>query len=152
MPDNLTLEALTAFLAAHSTLTLATVGPDGQPAAASLFFAADEAARVYWLSAGSSRHSRHLAAEPRAAITVHAATWRWNEIAGAQMEGTVSVVTAGAAWDAAWALYLAKFPFAADFQAELARSNFYVLTPRWARLIDNNQGFGHKAELAFPVF
>jgi len=146
----LTVAALTAFLAEQSTLTLATVGQAGQPMAASLFFVADQAVRVYWLSAASSRHSRNLAAQPRAAITVHAATWRWNEIAGVQLEGTVSVIPAGAAWEAAWALYLAKFPFAADFQAELARSNFYVLAPRWARLIDNKQGFGNKAELEFP--
>lgn len=147
----LTLAALTGFLAAHSTLTLATLGPDGQPMAASLFYAADEAGVVYWVSAASTRHSRNLAEHPRAAVTVHAATWQWTEIAGVQLEGTVGVVPAGAPWQAAWALYAAKFPFAAGFEAELARSNFYALTPRWARLIDNAQGFGHKDELVFPA-
>ena len=53
----LTLAALTSFLAAHSTLTLATVAGDGGPGAASLFFAADEAARLYWVSTPSTRHS-----------------------------------------------------------------------------------------------
>ena len=54
-------------------------------------------------------------------------------------------------WQAAWERYAAKFPFAVDFQAELARSNLYALTPRWARLVDNAQGFGHKDELEFPA-
>ena len=147
----LTLAALTGFLAAHSTLSLATVAPDGQPMAVSLFFVADDAAQLFWLSAAGTRHSRNLAEHPRAAVTVHAATWRWTEIAGVQIEGTVSVVPPSAAWQAAWDRYAAKFPFAVDFQAELARSSLYVLAPRWARLIDNAQGFGHKEELEFPA-
>ncbi|MCC7358946.1 MAG: pyridoxamine 5'-phosphate oxidase family protein [Anaerolineales bacterium] len=145
----LTLAALTSFLAAHSTLTLATAGPDGGPSAASLFFAADEAARLYWVSAPSTHHSRNLAADPRAAVTISAATWQWAEIAGVQMEGAVRALPHGAEWQAAWALYEAKFPFAAQFAAELSRADFYVLTPRWARLIDNGRGFGHKDELTF---
>jgi uncharacterized protein YhbP (UPF0306 family) len=145
----LTLPALTAFLAAHSTLALATLAPDGQPMAASLFYVADEGGAVYWLSAGSARHSQNLAANPRAAISVHAATWQWREIAGVQLEGMVEVVPPGEAWQAAWGRYVAKFPFAIEFAAELARSNLYRLRPRWARLIDNAQGFGHKDDMTF---
>ena len=147
----LTVAALTDFLAAHSTLTLATLAADGGPSAASLFFAADEAARLYWVSAPSTRHSQNLAAHPRAAVTISAATWQWTEIAGVQLEGTVRALPPGADWQAAWALYGAKFPFASRFAAELARTYFYVLTPRWARLIDNSRGFGHKDELTFPA-
>jgi uncharacterized protein len=147
----LTPAGLCAFLAAHSTLSLATLGPDGQPMVASLFFVTDDWPRIYWLSAASSRHSRNLAERPRAAISVHAATWRWTEIVGVQLEGTVAVVPPGADWQAAWERYVAKFPFAVEFQAELARSSLYRLTPRWARLVDNAQGFGHKDELEFPA-
>jgi uncharacterized protein YhbP (UPF0306 family) len=142
-----TLAAVAKVLAAHSTLTLATVAAGGQPMAASLFFVSDAALNVYWVSSANSRHSRNLALNPRAALTVANTTWSWAEISGVQMEGTVAVVAAGAAWQAVWDLYRAKFAFAEDFQAIVERSQFYHFTPAWARLIDNGQGFGHKEEM-----
>lgn len=142
-----TTAAVAAFLNKHSTMTLATLGPDGHPLAASLFFASDQALRIYWVSGTQSRHSRALQRQPWAALTVHSETWSWAEIVGVQLEGHVVVLPAGSAWQAAWERYLTKFPFAQEFQAEVSRSNFYELTPRWVRLIDNAQGFGHKEEL-----
>jgi uncharacterized protein YhbP (UPF0306 family) len=144
--DRRTQAAIASFLAAHSTLTLATAGADGQPMAASLFFASDNDLRLFWTSSAGSRHSQNLARQPRAAASVHNETWSWTEIAGVQLEGTAAVVLPGPARDAAQALYLAKFPFAAQFQRELERSDFYVLTPGWVRWIDNAQGFGHREE------
>jgi uncharacterized protein len=143
-----TRTAIAKFLAAHSTLTLATVDAQGQPMAASLFFVSDAALNVYWVSGAHSRHSVNVAANPRAALAVHGSYWSWMEIAGVQMEGTVAVVPPGAAWQEVWQGYLAKFPFAAEFQAEMSRSNFYHFTPVWARLTDNGQGFGHKEEIS----
>ncbi|MEP7357525.1 MAG: pyridoxamine 5'-phosphate oxidase family protein [Anaerolineales bacterium] len=145
-PD--TRSRLAALLAEQSTLTLATLDPTSQPMAASLFFAADPQLNLIWTSSVNSRHSRNLAREPRAAVTVHAVTWSWRDIAGAQLEGEAHEVSPGADWQAALELYLGKFPFAKDFQAELARSSFYRFAPRWARLIDNGQGFGHKEEIS----
>lgn len=142
-----TAAAVGQFLAGQSTLTLATVNAAGEPLAASLFFVSDAALNVYWVSGAHSRHSVNLAANPRAAVTVHNITWTWTEIAGVQMEGQVAVVPAGAAWQDVWALYERKFPFVAAFQAEVSRSNFYHFSPAWARLIDNSRGFGHKEEI-----
>jgi hypothetical protein len=139
-----------AFLAAHSTLTLATVSADGQPMAASLFFAEDDDLNLYWVSSPKSRHSLNLSPNPRAAVTVHNATWTWTEIAGVQMEGGVRPLPLRAEAEKAWEVYRAKFAFADEFQAEVARSTFYRFTPRWARLIDNARGFGHKAEITLP--
>jgi uncharacterized protein len=147
MAEEGTRAAIAAFLAAHSTLTLATLGPLGQPMAASLFFAADPQLRLYWASGPNSRHSQNAARQPTVAVTVHNETRTWTEIAGVQMEGKVGVVAAGPDWRAAWNVYLAKFPFAHEFQAEISRSNFYVFTPFWVRLIDNRRGFGHKEEI-----
>ena len=135
------------FLAEHSRLTLATVDAGGRPMAASLFFAADEALNLFWTSGASNRHSRNLAHNPMAAATVHRETWTWSEIAGVQVEGEATPVPAGLGWQACWELYLAKFPFVVDFQAEISRSNFYRLAPRWVRLIDNSRSFGFKQEL-----
>lgn len=146
--DN-TTSAIAALIASQSTLTLATLDAQGQPLAASLFFVSDTALNVYWASGAHSRHSLNLARDSRAAITVHKTTWTWAEIAGVQMEGTVAIVPPGAAWQAIWDRYVLKFPFVEEFQAEVSRSNFYHFTPAWARLVDNNRGFGHKEEITF---
>jgi uncharacterized protein YhbP (UPF0306 family) len=138
---------IAAFLAAHSTLTLATVGPGGRPMAASLFFATGPDLRLYWVSGPSSRHSQNVTRQPAVAVTVHNETWSWTAIAGVQLEGQALVVPAGPDWQAARNLYLAKFPFVAEFQAELSRSDFYVFSPSWMRWIDNALGFGHKEEI-----
>jgi uncharacterized protein YhbP (UPF0306 family) len=148
MNDAETRAAIAGFLASHSTLTLATLSAAGDLMAASLFYVADDELRLYWVSGTSSRHSRNLAHHARVAVTIHGQTWTWIEIAGVQMEGEAVVLPAGPAWTEAWERYRAKFPFVDDFQAEVSRSNCYVLTPRWVRLIDNRRGFGHKVELA----
>jgi len=62
------------------------------------------------------------------------------------MQGQAAVVPAGEPWQAAWALYVTKFPFVGQMQLEVAKSNFYVFTAAWMRLIDNRLGFGHKEE------
>jgi uncharacterized protein YhbP (UPF0306 family) len=146
MPADTPRDVIRSFLAGQSTLSLATLGPDGHPQAASLFFVADDQLCLYWTSGPHSRHSLNLAHDARAAVTVHASVWSWTEIRGVQMEGQVERLPAGEAWQAAWQRYLAKFPFVREFQAEVSRSNFYRFTPEWVRLVDNSQGFGHKDE------
>jgi len=103
--------------------------------------------RLYWLSSGHSRHSQNLARQSAVAVTIHNQTWSWTEIAGVQMQGPAAVVPDGQAWQAAWNLYVAKFSFAAQMEAEVRKSDFYVLTADWIRLIDNRLGFGHKEEI-----
>ena len=117
--------------------------------AASLFFAADDKLRLYWVSGARSRHSRNLGALVKAAVTVHAAAWSWTEIRGVQLEGSALPLTRLEEREAAWKLYLDKFAFAREFEAEVSRSTFYRFTPRWARLIDNRVSFGHREEIQF---
>ena len=116
--------------------------------ATDLFFARDAGLNLYWVSSPESRHSLNLGRNPKAAVTIHNETWTWTAIAGVQMEGEVVMLRVGAEREAAWELYQARFPFVAEFEAEVARSALYKFTPRWARLIDNAQGFGHKLELS----
>jgi uncharacterized protein YhbP (UPF0306 family) len=137
------------LLARQSTLTLATLEPSGLPMAASLFFAADPGLNLYWTSSSKSRHSQNLSRDPHVAITVHTATWSWRAISGLQFEGEAAEIAPGTEWQSALDLYLSKFPFAKEFEAELSRSSFYRFTPRWGRLIDNSRGFGYKEEISF---
>ena len=148
---------LHAFLARHTTLTLATSGPEG-PQAAALFYAHDAALSLYFLSETSSRHARNLASDPRCAVTIHPDGHALRAIIGLQIDGRAQALSTPEEWAIAYETFRAKFPFMGEaWQGEgsaapilagpLARSRFYRITPHWIRLIDNALGFGHKDEL-----
>ena len=132
------------FLSGHNTMTLATVGEDGQPHAAALFYAFTSDLHIIFLSQPETLHARHIGSSANVAVTVHADNQDWQNITGLQMHGWAS-----RADDAARTVYLSRFPFIARTQA-LARAlksvQFYEIRPTWIRLIDNRLGFGHKQE------
>ncbi len=113
---------------------------------ADLFFSSDPALKAYFVSSPDSRHAQNLSRDPRAAVSIHGATWDWREITGLQMEGAVERLDQHIQRERAWTLYKAKFPFVEDFVDEIARSCWYRFTPRWIRMIDNRLGFGHREE------
>jgi uncharacterized protein YhbP (UPF0306 family) len=137
------------FLAEHTTLTLATVGEDGQPQAASLFFAEMDDLSLIFISDKQVRHSQNIARDSRVAATIYADGQQWQSIRGLQLEGVCTELS-GQAAKTAKAVYLTKYPFIsrnALLTAMLLRVTFYKITPTWLRLIDNSQGFGHKEDL-----
>ena len=139
---------LRAFLAEHTTLTLATIGPDGEPQAADLYYAETDDLTLYFVSVANSRHASNLARQPRVAATVHARATHWRDIRGVQLEGTCTHV-AGPERAAAWARYTAKFPFVladAALAGALQKVEMYRITPHWLRWIDNRVGLGHYQE------
>jgi uncharacterized protein YhbP (UPF0306 family) len=137
---------LVQFLTAQSTLTLATVGPDNRPAAADLYFAANDALDLFFLSEPGARHAQNIAGNPAIAATIHPAVWDWREIRGVQIEGTCRAITAPSERLAALALYGKKFSFLSTFAAALGRHTVFCITPTWMRWVDNNQKFGFKEE------
>ncbi|HEY64899.1 MAG TPA: pyridoxamine 5'-phosphate oxidase [Caldilineae bacterium] len=156
MPDTLR-DRIAEFLAAHTTMTLATVGPDGAPQAAAVFYAPDEAFNLYFLSEPDSRHIRSLSLTPRVAATIHADGQDWRRITGLQIEGVAGQVRDAKELAHAVQIYAARFDFVAGLLTgvgerpatligPLARCRFYVLRPCWIRLIDNRVRFGYKEE------
>ena len=143
------VEALPADLLALPAMTLATTGSAGEPHAAAVYFAADEALRLYFFSDPASQHSQDLAASPLAAVAIHPLVAGWQEIRGLQLRGRVRTVDPGSEWDQGWALYQAKFPFVVQLKEVLARTTLYVFEPDWARRVDNRQGFGFKEEKTY---
>ncbi len=139
------------FLAAHTTLTLATVAEDGRPQAASLFFAETDDLSLVFISEQKTRHSQNVKRDRRVAATIYADGQEWQSIQGLQLEGICSAL-AGEEVRSARSVYLAKHPFIAKnkFLAVMLKMvTFYQITPTWLCLIDNSQGFGHKEELRF---
>jgi hypothetical protein len=146
-----------AYLDAQHVLTIATVSADG-PAAAAVFYAADAALDLYFISDPQTRHCRNLEASPACAITIHASDAVWSSIQGLQIEATARRVSAAGRPDAE-RVYLARFPEiralltapasgpGSAVAARFAASEFYRITPAWIRFIDNTRGFGHREEL-----
>lgn len=139
---------LHAFLAAHKVLSLASVGPDGEPQAADVYYACPNDLVLYFVSAASSRHAGNIARDPRVAGTVHADSQGWRDIRGVQLEGTC-IRLRGRERAKGWVCYLNRFPFIlADpaLFAALKKVNIYRITPRWLRWIDNSIALGHHVE------
>lgn len=152
-------DRIDAFLAEHTTLSLATVGGDGVPAVAAVFYAHDDELSLFFLSEERTLHGRNLLAHPTAAATIQADGQDWRTIRGLQLCGRAEPVPAEGLVHAA-AVYGRKFAFAGSLLAgstgpaalagPLARARFWVLRPTWLRLIDNTVRFGHKEELIMP--
>jgi uncharacterized protein YhbP (UPF0306 family) len=144
------------FLDEISTLTLATCS-DNTPWASTVFFAADSKFNLYFVSDHRTQHGRYMAANEQVAVTINPDCDNWNDVAGLQIRGVVSVVD-GMERAKALALYFKKFPqidtlFARPkgeheetIAARLKAANFYKITPEMIRVIDNKQGFGHREE------
>ncbi len=141
----------------HNTLTLAT-GYEGAPWAATVFYASDADFNLYFVSDQRTRHVREMLANPRVALAINADVNNWDDVRGLQIEGEAARVD-GAERVKALALYLAKFasvkalfeaPRSADEQTiaqRLKNTDFWRVTPRFIRLIDNRRGFGFKVEV-----
>ncbi len=142
------LDYVRAFLAEHTTLTLATIGQSGAPQAADLYYVETESLTLYFVSVPGSRHAANVARDPRVAATIHADSTRWRDIRGVQLEGTCMRVT-GPERAGAWARYSAKYPFVladAALARALQKVDMYRISPDWLRWIDNSLGLGHNQE------
>jgi uncharacterized protein YhbP (UPF0306 family) len=155
--DKASVEKIHSLLKECNVMSLATC-EDNTPWAASVFFVADDAFNLYFISSQSSRHSQNGATNSRIAVTINKDHSDWFTISGLQIEGSVAVSPVQER-ERVLALYLNKFPSLSSLRDNpsneqeklivdrLMASDFYCLTPRNIRLIDNSMGFGFKAEL-----
>lgn len=148
-------ERIATFLSSHTTLTLATVGPDGAPAAAAVFYAHDADLNLYFLSEERTQHGQNLLANGLVAGTIQDDGQDWRAIRGLQVRGRAFPAT-GEELARAAAVYGRKYAFVAALLAgsggpgvlagPLAKARFWVLRPTWFRWIDNTVRFGFKEE------
>ena len=141
-----------AFLAAHHTVSLATVDDQGLPHAANLLYALDGLA-LYWMSDTETRHSRHIAVRPRVAATVAPDYSDFRLIRGLQIFGTARRLAGGESI-ATGRRMVSRYGFLAQLangpaalRAAFEKAGFYCLEPERITMIDNTQGFGHKETL-----
>lgn len=141
------LEMIRAFLAAQTTLVLATCGTDGLPRSTPVFYVAGEELRLYWFSSRTSLHSRNCAHRPEVSVSISAEAVTWQQIRGVQMQGVASMVTARALRKRITAAYVERFALGNLFSMAIRQSSLYCFTPRWVRYLDNTKKFGHKLEV-----
>jgi len=148
------------YLESHHTLSLATLGDDGLPHAATLFYV-NRGLNIYFVSSPASRHGLNFMHNAHASATINEDYSSWRIIKGIQLEGTVKAV--GGIWEnGRLALsFVKKFPDVADFFSapqklgekifsKVEGVRFYELIPSRIYFIDNEQGFGHRDELLLP--
>jgi uncharacterized protein YhbP (UPF0306 family) len=143
-------ELIANLLAGQTTLSLATVTPDGLPRVTPLFYLPQEL-RLYWFSSPSSGHSRNLAAQPDCAVTIYAPATGWKEIRGVQMRGVASRVSDPEILKDLTPQYITRFQLARLFQPLIAKSALYCFEPHWLRYLDNGRRFGYKFELTLTA-
>ena len=151
-------ERVLAYLAAHNTVSLATVGDDGTPWAATVFYA-HLGTDLYWLSEPKTRHSQNLLANGRVAATINEDYRDWQQIKGIQLEGRASEVRGKIELARALAAYLGKYPFVKQFLSpgqllqgvQIAGKTFDIrlwrLRPERLYYLDNARGFSARQEL-----
>ena len=144
--DSVELKSSIEELLHLTTMTIATIGMDGEPHAAAVYYACDDQINFYFFSDAESQHALDITNEPRAAITVNGERGGWQEIHGLQMRGVTTAVQSKSEWQGAWDLYQTKFPFVSNLQEIIVINQLYVFKPHWIRLIDNRKGFGFKQE------
>lgn len=143
-----------AFLAGHTTLTVATCGDNG-PWAAAVFYVHDADLNLYFLSDPATRHGRALVAGSRVAGTIHQDGQDWRRIKGVQMVGSACLVSEMLEQLKAWRMYLTRFPFVssfvsepgvfrAEYAAKMGKVRFFRLSPARIWLTDNERAFGKR--------
>lgn len=151
MAESLSPE-VSAYLAGHNVMTLATQGQDG-PWASAVFYAIDGNSLIF-LSSPSTRHARNLEHDVRCAATVQDDTADWKAVKGIQLEGRVDRLDGDAA-GLAHKRYAEKFPIVSPLAKlppgiveALAKIHWYRLTPSRICFVDNSKGFGHRDEFS----
>jgi uncharacterized protein YhbP (UPF0306 family) len=157
-------ERVLAYLRAHHTMTIATIGLDDRPGeaagstgdggnvphAASVFYAVDDDLRLVFLSKRTSLHGSHIGETAPVAVTVTESYTDWEMIQGVQLWGTARLLD-GTAKAGAFLLYVKRFPFVRDLAADPRRAELmrdvgvYRVEPVRAAFTDNRTGvFGRE--------
>lgn len=85
-------EKIKLILASTRYATISTVGEDGQPWAAPVWYVSDDRLNIYWWSPTESQHSKNISANPKVYITIFDSTIPEGEGLGLYIRGHASTV------------------------------------------------------------
>jgi uncharacterized protein YhbP (UPF0306 family) len=119
---------------ASTLCSLATVSPGWRAHISHMYFAWNDSFDIFWASDPDSLHSRNLAKNPSAAVTIYDSRQTWGRPdRGIQLFGTGGLVS-GRAAHAAELAYSKRFP---THDPEMSESYpFYRFRPRSVKLFD----------------
>jgi len=147
---------IAAYMDSLTTMTLACC-TDGKPWAAAVYYARIGLDLVFF-SSPSSRHSTAFEVDFSAAATIQGCYEGWKDIKGLQLEGTVDSLQGIRAKSGALAVYLRRFPFAAEFLGspesisldlvdKMSRVRLYRFQTHSVLYLDNRMKFGTRWKL-----
>lgn len=118
-------------------MALATVS-SGTPWVANVFFAYDKHCNLFFFSREDTRHSRHIAKNPKVAVGIHQFSGKPFLVNGLQLKGKARRVKKEE-YTQSFAIYLKRYPWAAQF---LKDHILYKIKPTEIHYIDQKL-FGH---------
>lgn len=150
-------DSVLKYMKDHNCMTIATVG-DGLLWAAAVFYVND-GFKLYFLSDPDSRHCQNIEKCGRVAVTINEDYYDWRKIQGIQLEGKAQIVSSTIEKAKAMSIYIAKYPFVADFfspgskifkkvASKIASVKFYKVEPNAIWFTDNTREFGYRGCLA----
>ncbi|MBD3824151.1 MAG: pyridoxamine 5'-phosphate oxidase family protein [Epsilonproteobacteria bacterium] len=129
------LQKISAFLAKHHVMSLATMSGD-ELSVCSLFYAYDKQTNTFIVaSSDTTTHIAHIMQNPQVAGNIYLETKIVGKIQGVQFKGHFS----HAKDDEAKRIYLTRFPYAAAMTPKLWRIEVESF-----KMTDNTLGFGKK--------
>lgn len=151
--DESVKDSVLKYMKEHNCMTIATAGA-GTPWAAAVFYVND-GFKLYFLSDPDSRHSVNIEANSSVAATINEDYSDWHRIQGIQLEGKAQKVASALEKAKAMSLYIAKYPFVADFfsptskifkkvASKIASVKFYKIEPSIIWFTDNAREFGFR--------
>ena len=135
------------FIENHNTMTLATNGKGGVGAAAVFYAPISKSNSLVFVSNPESEHIKNSKMAKECAATVQEDGLKWNQIKGLQMKGIVNK-----AEEKYWETYFERYPYVRNDETlskALKKVDLYEFRITWARLIDNEKGFGKRTEATY---
>jgi uncharacterized protein YhbP (UPF0306 family) len=141
------IKKIEGFIGRHHVMTVATIGGEGRPWCAHVFYAwIREAGLFVFTTDEATRHGAEMADNAQVAAAIALETRIVGRVQGLQIEGTARR-PGGEELSKARRAYLRRFPYAAA-APELP---LWTLRPTMMKLTDNTLSFGKKLIWEFSI-
>jgi uncharacterized protein YhbP (UPF0306 family) len=140
------VETLHMQIKQSSLMSLTTIAANGQPRSVVVWFAADKALNLVFMSRSTRRHCQELRADDRVSGTILRRAELTDKGPGSEVLGVMfrgaAIETSATAQEAAYAVYQARWPQVTDLaplaevRSGMSPIRFYSITPSEYTLFD----------------